>query len=68
MIGLHEGKGSPLKKKPLERGWALRLHVVGCQPQIWRRLHVRESMWLSRLHDTIQVAFDWFDYEPRADR
>ena len=63
MIGLHEGKGSALKKKPAERVIALRLNVVGCQPSIWRRLIVRESMWLSRLHDTIQVAFDWFDYQ-----
>ena len=63
MIGLHEGKGSPLKKKQPERGFALRLNVVGCQPPVWRRLHVRESMWLSRLHDSIQVIFDWFDYQ-----
>jgi hypothetical protein len=24
---------------------------------------VRETMWLSRLHDAIQVTFDWFDYQ-----
>ena len=66
MIGLHEGKGSPLKKKPAERVFSLRLSVVGCRPVIWRRLLVRESMWLSRLHDTIQVAFDWFDYQTHA--
>lgn len=62
MISLHEGKGSPVKKPP-ERGFTLRLNVVGCQPKVWRQLVVRESMWLSRLHDTIQVAFDWFDYQ-----
>jgi hypothetical protein len=62
MISLHEGKGSPVKKPP-ERGFALRIGVVGCHPRIWRVLHVRESMWLSRLHDSIQVAFDWFDYQ-----
>ena len=66
MIGLHEGKGSPLKKKPAERVFALHLKVVACRPAIWRRLVVRESMWLSRLHDTIQVAFDWFDYQTHA--
>jgi len=27
---------------------------------------VRESMWLSRLHDSIQIAFDWFDYQTHA--
>lgn len=67
MIGLHEGRGSPLrKKKPAERVFALRLEVVGTTPRIWRRLLVRESMWLSRLHDAIQVCFDWFDYQTHA--
>jgi Plasmid pRiA4b ORF-3-like protein len=62
MISLHEGKGSPVKKAP-EKGFALRLTVTGCQPRIWRTLQVRETMWLSRLHDSIQVVFDWFDYQ-----
>ena len=65
MISLHEGKGSKAKKPP-ERVFALRLNVVSCQPKIWRRLLVRESMWLSRLHDSIQIAFDWFDYQTHA--
>lgn len=62
MIGLHEGKGSG-PKKPAEKALSLRLAVVGCSPKVWRRLLVRESMWLTRLHDCIQVAFDWFDYQ-----
>lgn len=41
----------------------LGMSVVGCTPRIWRRLVVKESMWLARLHDSIQVAFDWFDYQ-----
>lgn len=65
MIGIHEGQGSALKKAP-ERVFTLRLHVVGTSPQVWRRLVVRESMWLSRLHDTIQLVFDWFDYQTHA--
>src|ERR1700712_817802 len=65
MIGLLEGKGAPTKKPP-ERVFSLRFSVVGCQPRIWRRLLVRESMWLSRLHDSIQVLFDWFDYQTHA--
>ena len=65
MISLHEGKGSPVKK-PAERVFTLRATVVGCQPRIWRRFAVRETMWLSHLHDTIQVAFDWFDYQTHA--
>ena len=62
MISLHEGKGSGVKK-PVEKALSLRLTVVGCTPRIWRRLLVRETMWLSRLHDSIQVCFDWFDYQ-----
>lgn len=62
MISLHEGKGSAAKK-PVEKTFSLRLTVAGCTPRIWRRLLVRETMWLSRLHDSIQVAFDWFDYQ-----
>jgi len=65
MISLHEGKGSRIKKPP-ERVFALQLTLAGCDPKIWRRLLVRESMWLSRLHDSIQVIFDWFDYQTHA--
>jgi hypothetical protein len=65
MISLHEGKGSRVKRPP-ERVFTMLFVVVGCQPRIWRRFLVRESMWLSRLHDTIQVAFDWFDYQTHA--
>ncbi|MEY4941230.1 MAG: hypothetical protein RIQ93_2965 [Verrucomicrobiota bacterium] len=65
MISLHEGKG-PKVKKPPEHVFTLRFSVVGCQPPIWRRLLVRESMWLSRLHDTIQIALDWFDYQTHS--
>ena len=65
MIGLHEGRGSA-QKKALERVFTLRLSIVGTTPPVWRQLVVRESMWLSRLHDTIQVIFDWFDYQTHA--
>ena len=27
---------------------------------------MRESMWLSRLHDAVQVAFDWYDYQTHS--
>jgi len=42
------------------------MSVVGSEPRVWRMPLVRESMWLSRLHDSIQVAFDWFDYQTHA--
>jgi hypothetical protein len=62
MISLHEGKGSR-PKKPAAQAIVLGLTVAGCSPRIWRRMVVKDSMWLARLHDSIQVAFDWFDYQ-----
>jgi len=41
----------------------LRLSVVALQPRIWRRVLARETMWLSRLHEAIQVVFGWYDYQ-----
>lgn len=46
-----------------DKALVLALFVDGCTPPIWRRLVVLESMWLNHLHDTIQVALDWFDYQ-----
>ncbi len=65
MISLHEGRGSGAKR-PVARVLCLRLVIAGTQPKVWRRLLVRETMWLSRLHDSIQIAFDWFDYQTHA--
>jgi hypothetical protein len=65
MISLHEGRGAG-RKKPPERIFHLYVKVGGCRPLVWRRLQVRESMWLSRLHDSIQIAFDWYDYQTHA--
>jgi hypothetical protein len=62
MISLHEGRGRG-SRKPADRVLSLRMSVVGTQPRVWRRLLVRESTWLSRLHDSIQIAFDWYDYQ-----
>lgn len=62
MISLLDGIGSAKKKVP-EKVFSLRLEIAGTEPRIWRRLQVRETMWLSRLHDTIQILFDWFDYQ-----
>jgi len=62
MISLHEGKGSR-PRKPAPQAIVLNLTVAGCAPRIWRRFVVKETMWLARLHDSIQVAFDWFDYQ-----
>jgi len=62
MISLREGRGSGAGRGAA-RVLCLRLVVAGTQPRVWRRLLVLESMWLSRLHDAIQIAFDWYDYQ-----
>ncbi|HRE81720.1 MAG TPA: plasmid pRiA4b ORF-3 family protein [Opitutaceae bacterium] len=65
MIGLLEGSRR-VKKKAAENALLLHATVVGCQPKIWRRLHVRESMWLSALHEALQISFEWFDYQTHS--
>ncbi|WP_037583808.1 plasmid pRiA4b ORF-3 family protein [Stigmatella aurantiaca] len=37
----------------------LHVELVGIQPAIWRELHVRSGMPLSRLHEVLQAAFGW---------
>lgn len=63
MISLDEGRGSGSKRNLRGGVYSLRLTVGEVQPRIWRRLLVRETMWLSRLHDAIQVLFGWYDYQ-----
>jgi hypothetical protein len=63
MISFSEAKAARRKKAQPERVLLLHLALRDSEPHIWRRMVVRESMWLSRLHDAIQVAFGWFDYQ-----
>lgn len=64
MIYVLEGQqGSQGHKGSAKRALVLLARVLACEPPIWRRLVVRESMWLHQLHDTLQIAFDWFDYQ-----
>jgi Plasmid pRiA4b ORF-3-like protein len=63
MISLHEGRGPGARKRAGRRVYTLRLTVAGIQPRIWRRLQVRETMWLNRLHEAAQVLFGWYDYQ-----
>lgn len=63
MISFSEAKATRRKKRQPERVLHLHLALRDIEPRIWRRMVVRESMWLSRLHDAIQVAFGWFDYQ-----
>jgi hypothetical protein len=41
--------------------YQLKVTLQHSKPPIWRRLQVRASMTLPRLHDTIQVAMGWTD-------
>jgi pRiA4b ORF-3-like protein len=37
----------------------LRVVLRGISPLFWRRLLVRSGSSVARLHETLQVAFDW---------
>jgi len=64
MISFSEAKAAARKKKrKTERVLQLHLAIQDLEPQVWRRMVVRESMSLARLHDAIQIAFGWFDYQ-----
>jgi hypothetical protein len=64
MISVLDGQpGGPGQKKPEEKVFSLLVTVRDCQPLIWRRLLVCESMWLNQLHDALQVALGWYDYQ-----
>ena len=41
--------------------YQLKVTLQGVKPPLWRRLQVRASIALPRLHDTIQVAMGWTD-------
>ena len=56
-------QGSSAGREPEQRAVVLLARVAGCEPAIWRRLAMRESAWLHQLHDALQIAFDWFDYQ-----
>lgn len=63
MISFSEAKAAARRKKRPERVLHLHLALRDVEPRIWRRMVVKESMWLSRFHDAIQLAFGWFDYQ-----
>lgn len=45
------------------------IHVVtvslhGAEPSLWRRLELPSTMTLGRLHEVLQLTFDWSDFGP----
>jgi Plasmid pRiA4b ORF-3-like protein len=41
--------------------YQLRIWIREINPQIWRRLLVRNDSTIAQLHDTLQIAFGWTD-------
>ncbi len=41
--------------------YQLKILLQHTSPPVWRRILVHQDMMLSDLHETIQVAFEWFD-------
>ena len=65
MISFSEARARATTRRRKQPARVLQLHVAlrGVEPRVWRRLVVRDTMWLSRLHDALQLAFGWFDYQ-----
>ncbi len=63
MISLQESRGAGPRRGRRPRILALRLTLAAVHPRIWRRLLVRETMRLGRLHEAVQVLFGWCDYQ-----
>lgn len=55
----------PQARDPAVHGQApryqLKVGLHGAKPPIWRRLEVRADTTLSRLHEVVQIAFEWHD-------
>jgi hypothetical protein len=41
--------------------YRVKLHLVGSQPPIWRRLELASVLTLDSLHDIVQIAMGWTD-------
>lgn len=64
MISFGEAK-APRRTRTKATAQALRIRFTlrDSDPPVWRLLLVRDSITLVRLHDALQIAFNWFDYQ-----
>jgi hypothetical protein len=64
MISFGEAKAARRsRKKVTAHALRIRFTLRDSDPPIWRCLLVHDSMTLMRLHDALQIAFNWFDYQ-----
>lgn len=63
MISFSESKGSKRKPRKPQRAITLYLAIRDITPRVWRQLRVPDTLWLSGLHDAIQILFSWYDYQ-----
>jgi hypothetical protein len=58
------GKLQALETEKTRATFRLRIDLNGMQPPVWRSLDVAASTPLDRLHDDLQLLFDWQDGAP----
>jgi hypothetical protein len=51
----------PAKRPPARNTHTLKVTLRGSKPPIWRRFEVPSDITLQRLHEVIQIGFDWED-------
>lgn len=44
------------------KAYQIKIELIDSQPLIWRRVIIPADVTFKRLHDTIQLAMDWWDY------
>jgi hypothetical protein len=55
-----------LPKSALSTIHQVKITIYGTKPPIWRRLELPSAMTLDRVHETLQIAFDWAGYHLHA--
>jgi hypothetical protein len=37
----------------------IRVHLLGSEPEVWRRISIDPELTLYQVHDALQVVFEW---------